>query len=140
MNLGRTLGWVVTLIVAASIGMGLYIVGSPMNARLAAADRERVNDLSNLEDAIQRFRVEKHRLPKSLDELEELGYASSGLTTDPMTKLPYAYSQAKGDQFELCAEFDTDTTDKVRSDPYMSQAPYQRHEAGRGCFVRPGKD
>lgn len=140
MNLGRTLGWAVTSIVAASIGVGLYIVGSPMNARLAAADRERVDDLSNLEGVIQRFRVEKHRLPTSLAELEEMGYADSGMTSDPMTKLPYEYSEVEGDQFELCAEFDTDTTEKVKNDPYMWQAPYQRHDAGRGCFVRPGKD
>lgn len=140
MNLGRILGWLSTLVVAGSIGVGLYIVGSPMTARLHAVDRQRVEDLSRLEDMIQRFRVEKHRLPKSLDELEEMGYASGESTTDPMSKVPYEYREVEGDQFELCAEFETDTTDKIKNDPYMWQAPYQRHEAGRGCFVRPGKN
>lgn len=139
MNLGRIFGWFATLLVAGTIGVGLYLVGSPMEARLSALDRKRVENLVQLEDSIQQFRVEKHRLPESLDELLEMGYGSTQLTLDPATKQPYEYQQVEGDQFELCAEFATDTTND-RHDPQGWLAPYRSHKVGRECYIRPGKN
>lgn len=116
------------LLVIAGIGGGLLILGSPADERVNRLDRRRVQDLQQIERAVNLHRTRQGRLPGSLDELSrDAGIRISG--NDPVTGEPYGYRPIDDTKFEVCAVFET----AERSEP-VDVAWFWSHGAGRQCF------
>lgn len=115
------------LLVVAGIGGGLLILGSPADERVNRLDRRRVQDLQQIERAVNLHWTRQGRLPVSLDELSrDAGVRIS--VNDPVTGEPYAYRPLDDAKFEVCAVFETAEQGEV------AIAGFWSHGAGRQCF------
>lgn len=120
-----------------------FIVGSPMTARSAQFDQQRVNDLQGIQYQIINYWQRKGQMPQSLTDLNDSisGYAAP---TDPQTNQSYEYTVKNSNTliFELCTTFNLSSK---ALNPMPKTAPvYQGreyiqnwdHTAGRVCFER----
>jgi hypothetical protein len=127
-----------TAIVIATIAYGFTIIGSPFNARLVNLDRQRVTDLTRIQQQIVQYWRDKHELPARLDNLTS---AISGFKApiDPQTHQAYEYKVLSKLAFELCATFDLAANDSANPatayQPLWTSWNWQ-HPAGRYCFQR----
>lgn len=111
--------------VLAVMVTGLYVSGSPERARKQQLDQNRVNELTNIHQAIDNFWQTQKRLPRTLDELH---FPASYLSlSDPKTKQLYEYHVIGDAKYQLCATFD----EKGLHD--LSR-PFGEHVAGHQCF------
>ena len=118
-------------------------MGSPITARLAAFDQQRVYDLQGIQGQIINYWQRKEQLPANVDALTDSisGYIAP---VDPQTKQPYEYQikDASGLVFELCAVFGTvgnQNEQGVKSLPVYPGTDYSQnwnHATGRVCFER----
>ncbi|MEO1069681.1 MAG: hypothetical protein AAFW95_11265 [Cyanobacteria bacterium J06638_6] len=125
----RAFAGVATVAVAAAIATGFWVLGTPNQQRLMAADRQRLQDLSLTAQRLhdQYIGVEGFQLPDALQEWE--------LGTDPLTGQPYEYARLGDRDYELCATFDTDSSTHRLNDQGSNPAAEQwQHPAGRHCF------
>ena len=137
-KLSVTIGWVISIIVLASIISGFFIIGSPMTQRDLRFDREKVQDLSSIQFQITNFWQEKDRLPEDLSELEDplVGFI---VPTDPQTDEEYGYSVISARTFELCATFNQES---LEGDPNIARFEFGlrdenwAHGVGETCFER----
>ena len=116
-----------TLLVVTVVAVGVFLTGSPMQARVQSLDTERVRSLMNLSGAIERYHDDRHALPRSLDELAaaQPGLAPADLR-DPQTGAQYEYLPTGKDTYRLCAVFG------MPSEP--EGEVFWRHARGRNCF------
>jgi len=138
----KTLAWVLSLVVLASIIWGFFIIGTPAEQRQRRFDEQRVEDLQMLQSQIINFWIQKEALPQDLSELED---SISGFVVpkDPQDDLAYEYIVIDTLSFELCATFKTSTEDLgstykgARSVyPFDSFGQNWAHTAERTCFER----
>lgn len=130
---GMALG-AATVAAAAVLAGAFATMGSPALQRELAIDRHRVSDLQRLASAIDRWYGLHGTLPQSLDELR----AQPGTdlpVADPLSAAPYVYRRLGGDLYELCARFQTDTSD-ARGGGARGDAQEWAHGIGEGCFRR----
>ncbi len=136
------------VVVIAIIG-AFFIVGSPMKARLAQFDQQRISDLQNIQWQVVNYWQRKNALPKELNDLNDSisGYA---VPNDPETNAPYEYSILLPSEsaesmiyFELCATFNLDSKTQpnvkmMPAYPVYDGANNQNwdHAAGHACFER----
>ncbi len=133
--------WVVVAVVIAAIGFGFYVAGSPQNQRAVRFDERRVQDLSSLQYQIINYWQKKNELPSTLDQLANdiLGIV---IPRDPRTGAAYEYKVLGKLEFELCATFETSSSDstiypsRVVPPTYPGSQPTWQHEAERTCFDR----
>lgn len=132
----RKISAIVTAIfVIVAIVTGFMVIGSPRTQRLVKYDQQRVNDLESINQSIIYYFEMKGSLPDTLAEV-----ASSGsymlLPTDPETHTSYEYvmigQSAKA--YELCATFNTDSTENRDNGSSMGYQNSWNHPAGRYCF------
>jgi hypothetical protein len=117
------LGGVALVVVAAAITGGLWLIGSPAEARLERLDERRVEDLRRLSTLVDAYWRSHRRLPGSIAEVRsEPGVAGR----DPVTGQPYEFRATGERQYELCAFFDR----KSVTTEWSSWS----HGAGRTCF------
>lgn len=122
-----------------AIGTGLYLSGSPMQARAKRYDQQRTNDLQQITYAIDQYWTSRLKLPANLEELfasREQYYLPS--IRDPRTTTVYEYKHlplAGTGHYELCATFETDT-DSGNSAGLSRpmEPPFWQHTVGRVCF------
>ncbi|MEK7567211.1 MAG: hypothetical protein AAB527_03715 [Patescibacteria group bacterium] len=133
--------WAVIIVVASSIVVGFFIVGSPATERMRRFDDDRLADLQNIQWQIVNFWQSKERFPKGLDELKDdvSGWVAP---TDPETGSAYEYLPGEGYSFTLCANFSLPSENVI---PPLSKEPYHAdyfddaswaHKAGLYCFER----
>jgi hypothetical protein len=125
-------GWLVTIVVVAVLVAALLIVGSPMEARREAADRERASDLNSLSWRLESYFTRNKSLPSDLKKLESQEYYVDPFH-DPVTGRPYEYRTLDAKTYEVCANFETDTTGKGRRG---MDGEFGVHAKGRVCFKR----
>ncbi len=137
--------WLVSAVMIIAVVGAFFIVGSPMQARLAQFDQQRVNDLQNIQYQVVNYWQRKGQMPNSLSDLNDSisGYVAP---KDPQTNSPYEYnvSDSVNLTFELCAVFSTDgNTNDSRTAPipksvypgdYISENWI--HAPGHVCFER----
>jgi len=127
MKAGRIFVIASTLLVVSVVMVGIYLSGSPRQARIRSLDRQRVEALTQLSEAITAYRYDHNALPPSLDEAArtEPGIGPANLV-DPESGAPYEYRTTGADTYELCARFEGPAAadDDVR----------WRHGVGRRCF------
>lgn len=116
-----------TLLVAVVVIVGVYLTGSPREARVSSLDRQRIEDLTRLSGAVESYNADHRALPPSLVDVAdaEPGIAAAQLR-DPETRQPYEYRTTGENTYELCASFG------AASDP--DDAIRWRHGVGRKCF------
>jgi hypothetical protein len=125
---GRLLGGIVALAVLAAVGAGLWMIGSPGDARRLRLDERRIGDLRSIATGIDVQWSRTGALPASLDAVAPpLPAAATG---DPATGQRYEYRVIDAASYELCATFDTES----QPNPYGYDDPFWRHGAGRHCF------
>ncbi len=140
----RIYKWVVIAVVILAVGFGFFVAGSPQNQRMVRFDETRVGDLSSLQSQIVNYWQKKNALPQSLDQLANdiLGIV---VPKDPKTGVFYEYAKLGNFKFELCATFETSSSDQNMGRPKAVPAMYPypggeiqtwQHNAERTCFQR----
>lgn len=135
------------VMVAAAVGVGLWLAGSPSGERQRRFDEQRVNELSQIASAVDNSYQRNGRLPGTLEALAELGaydfYVPS--LADPEDGTPYEYRTTGTTTYELCATFAAESQAMDArgvpkppvARPAMMEYPGYRswdHPAGRHCF------
>lgn len=107
--LGRigAIGILLTLIAA------FLVMGTPQHARTSQLDARRVNDLVQVQGALERRFDRLSRLPESLAELDDSsGEGYQRMPRDPATQGSYAYERVDSLHYQLGATFESaDTLD-----------------------------
>ncbi|HTE18651.1 MAG TPA: hypothetical protein VK689_09770 [Armatimonadota bacterium] len=129
-------GLVVALVVGV-VAVGLIIAGPPERERQRRADRERITDLQGLSTAISQYYMREKALPDTLEQVRNQPELYAPSITDPKTRQPYRYRKLGKSVYELCADFETDTTqtrDRSRRRSYEEVSPFWNHRIGSACF------
>lgn len=144
----------VVAIVAATVGVGLWVAGSPRAERARREDVQRLNDLQSITAAVDTYYQEQRALPPSLDALKaKVPYYQP--SKDPANGEPYEYETTSTKAYRLCATFSMPTpADQpagggpyppypapVARSPESARLPaestypdFWMHGAGRSCF------
>jgi hypothetical protein len=125
---GRTaLAVGVVLVAGIAVGAGLWLAGSPADARLQRLDLQRVADLQQASRAIDAFWTETGRLPARLEDLP----GAAEVLRAAESRGGYTYRVLDAGRYELCATFDRPGTGTAgRPTP-----EFWAHEAGRRCYL-----
>jgi len=138
----RRLAQAAAAVALVSVMAGFFTAGSPLKARLYRFDDRRISDLQSLQFEILNYWQQKDRLPQSLADLTDdlRGFAPP---RDPSIDESYGYRVQSGLTFELCANFDLDSTNQAFP---AERAVYPAgktgfsvnwdHAAGEHCFAR----
>ena len=105
----RLFAGLVIVLVAAAVGAGLFLSGTPGQERARQFDAVRLNNIQQIAGAVDSFYNRNNRLPADLDALvasaDQATYLVGSLN-DPQTKAPYQYDTQGDSTYELCAVFD----------------------------------
>tara|TARA_B100000959_G_scaffold45675_2_gene46376 strand:+ start:387 stop:818 length:432 start_codon:yes stop_codon:yes gene_type:complete len=115
--------------VIAAVGVGLSILGSPMEERARRVDDRRVEDLRGIVAATDLYWTRHSRLPVSLDELT----AEPGVrikTADPANSETYGYQAVDSIHYQLCANFEQVSGETSSN----SERNLWAHDSGPQCF------
>ncbi|PIZ92484.1 MAG: hypothetical protein COX82_04700 [Candidatus Magasanikbacteria bacterium CG_4_10_14_0_2_um_filter_41_10] len=127
--------WSTSVVSVALIVGTFFVVGTPGEARLQRLDSERVSALQSIQYQIENYYTTNKELPESLDQLDTIAMTDSNVT-DPVTGEQYGYKINQGDNYMLCATFDTNTKDTSRRDGSMMSSNDWQHPAGEYCFAK----
>lgn len=142
------LGAGAVLIVAAIIA-GFMVMGSPQKQRKLTFDSQKTSDLQNIQWQVVQYWQRKETLPNALQDLKD-PISNYVVPTDPQTRAEYEYRKTGDFSFELCADFNYETDERLVGrcgrggcDMSMPSIAYPgaendnwQHEAGRQCFAR----
>lgn len=130
LSFDKSFAVVSTLAVIAGIVSGFWVLGTPGRQRSIASDQRRLSDLQDVAQTLywqSQDRGEAFTLPETL--------SPGDLGSDPITQQPYEYNRLTDKTYELCAEFETDTsTYTLRNQPSEANADRWNHSEGRHCF------
>ena len=116
-----------TALVVVVVAVGVFLTGSPMQARIRSLDRERVQALMRLSGVVERYHDDHDALPRSL---EALAAGQPGLSPedlrDPVTNARYEDRPTGADTYQLCAAFGGPSA--------VDEEVFWRHAKGRDCF------
>ena len=129
---------IVTAVVLAAVGLGIYIGDSPSESRAVRLDQQRVRDLQGIDRAVKDYWEENEELPQTLDALKDAP-ARVRTVSDPVTGERYEYRALEGSNYELCAVFETDSSKgRFGSEPAFAGGRWA-HGEGRVCFGEDAK-
>jgi hypothetical protein len=135
----RGLAIAAIVVVVATLGYSIYLVGTPGQQRDVRLDEQRVNNLQNISQNIDTYLELNSEMPAGLEDLIGPRFYVQSIE-DPETGVPYEYRIIEGNDYELCAVFATDNSERI-SRPSESGAVtryyYDRawdHGIGRTCF------
>jgi len=116
-------------VVLTAVIVGLYLAGSPAEARLLRLDDRRVADLRSISWSLAEYRRAHGRLPATLDSLP-MAIGGASRLRDPVSERPYAYAVTGDSSYVLCAEFARPSASEVEGRYDVAW----RHRPGRACF------
>lgn len=119
----------IIVLVIAVIGYGLYLAGSPGEARLRRLDERRLEDLRALRSRIDVHWTREHRVPTALADLKGAPADTMHLR-DPVTREPYRYRAVTDSTFELCATFDRASEERS----WGPRDSWSSHGPGEHCY------
>jgi hypothetical protein len=146
--------YVLVMGAVAVAGVTLFMVFPAKEVREAVHDDNVASDLTTIELAIGEYYKKEDNLPADLNDLtitseknnnkpyldkDNLNYGIKGyeytITSSGSGGRRYYYSSP---QYQVCAEFKTNTIDDDDRSPYYSYGSYgyRYHESGRYCFDR----
>lgn len=126
---------IVSVIVA--VLYGLFLIGTPAQQRQIKFDQQRVSDLQSISSAINAYWNNNNILPSGLGVLlGKQDYFVSSLK-DPKTQEMYEYNILGERQYELCANFETESSQNQDFN-VTKPASEERwnYNQGRNCFQR----
>lgn len=145
----RAFPWAIIIVVLAAVVFGFFVAGSPTSRRTERFDERRVQDLSGIQGNVISYWQNKSVLPGSLNELPNdlLGVV---VPVDPKTGQPYEYRVLGPLSFQMCAVFETSSTEDVNGRKAVPALPMYEtypvypggevqtwdHGVGRTCFDR----
>lgn len=126
------LGGVVAVVLVV-VGVALYVLGPPEQERRQRLDAQRIADLQEIAQAVDRYRAAEGALPPDLEALAGWrGFEPPH--ADPETQTPYRYRVVEGDAYELCATFATEEPPGENRRSTYRHGTYWQHPAGDHCF------
>ena len=128
----RGLVIVAIVVVVATLGYSIYLVGTPGQQRAERLDERRVDDLRNISENIDIYFHLNEEMPQHLRDLSGPRFHVRSIE-DPDTGLMYEYRVVEGAQYELCAGFTTESGDRRDERRSFSERAWE-HNAGRYCF------
>ena len=120
------------LVVVATLGYPIYLVGTPGDQRDVRLDEQRVDDLRNISSNIDRYLELNEEMPASLQDMKGPRFSVRSVT-DPETDVPYDYRVIEGNSYELCAIFSTDSAERKDERRRFSERAWD-HGTGLTCF------
>lgn len=120
--------YAVIVLTLGSVVGGFMVIDSPQKARDINFDRQRVNNLSQINDFLQMEAENNKILP------ENISAAKYSRLVDPETNKPFEYRRISTTTYEICAVFALSTKD-LNQDFYGTDDWYY-HDAGRQCFTK----
>lgn len=137
----RTLWRVLAVVlVVGSIVAGFSVLGTPQSQRMLRYDAQKLSDLQSIQSQVLNYWQQKGVVPASLEELKDpLSYFD--IPIDPESKANYEYKKTGALSFELCAEFNKESTKDSMSrmmyiEPVGKTPENWQHGAGQHCFSR----
>jgi hypothetical protein len=131
----RNTAIVVSILVLVALVFGFVVAGSPVMARKIKFDNQRTSDLSSIQGAITEYYRNNNSLPVDLVTLSKSVVYYGFDMKDPKTLEDYEYRIITNNSYELCANFETDDSDKAEVKNRYVDTWY--HGIGRQCFERP---
>ena len=129
--------YIVIGVVGAAVVAGFFIIGSPANERLRKYDERRISDLQNISYAVNLYWQNSNNLPENLELLLNNNFYYINSLNDPASKELYEYRILEERKYELCANFETDSSlSQDRSIPKPVSQEKWDYVAGRNCFQR----
>lgn len=131
------------IVVLVSVISGFFIMGTPGEVRLLRYDGQKVSDLQSIQWQITNYWQQKEELPVNLEDLKD-PISGAVIPVDPQTGADYTYRVTSAPYtFELCAEFNTESTDLPQVNGRPISTPYGgpesedwQHGVGETCFER----
>ena len=126
-----------TFAVILALGGGFWILGSPETQRAMRLDGTRINSLNSMTFRVNSAARQLRRLPNTIDEIGKSGdfLGKADNFTDPVTQKQFEYTVKDATTYEVCANFDTDSTNG-NIDDYNGWRKQFAHGVGRTCFER----
>ena len=132
-GLGRMLAIAACVVAALAVMAAVLVDGTPSQRRAVRMDERRVQDLVRLERAIDAYHEREGRYPANLAVLAAKPGSRLDLA-DPESGKAYAFRPSQGRNYQLCAEFNTDTGDaRVRRGSAQGSEKWE-HGRGWQCF------
>lgn len=123
------------------VAVGFLIIGTPVSMQLRKKDEERIAHFSAIRYAIEDYYRVTGRLPETLASMnQETGMKTynpyhSLVLQDPYTQKPYEYVVTSTQTYDLCTEFETDTTLRRGSETPAYYPSYSNeHKKGYFCI------
>ncbi len=123
------------------VSVGIYLAGSPKDARAKRFDNIRVQDLDAISNAVTNYYNRSKTMPETITQLDEYNqkYFNQTLNLkDPQSSAPYEYRvlSTTTREFELCAQFNT--KNELNEHMYNSYGDRSvwNHNAGHDCFTQ----
>ena len=129
----RALVIAAVVVVVATVGYSIYVIGTPGQQRDLRLDQQRIGDLRNISNNIDTYLELNEEMPTSLFEMMGPKYHIRSIE-DPETGAPYAYRIIDGTDYELCAVFATDSPERQAERRPFSESIWD-HGPGRTCFA-----
>ncbi len=130
-----------TLVLAVAIFVSAwFFVESPKMARARRVDEALVQNMYNLENAVNNYYERNKKLPNDIEELKSYHYAYQNLGNmfDPETKEPIVYQKDGDKEFKMCATFRTSSIvdDGAKNNYYsgLDSNGNKAHLAGYQCL------
>ncbi len=127
----RTFAIIVAAVVLVTIGLGLYLAGSPAEARLRRLDDRRVDALRTASYSVDDYWKQHSTLPVSIDSIPFLQANDRSAFRDPETGRAYRYLPSTDSSYQLCADFARQSEGTPDATPYSTN---WYHPAGSHCF------
>lgn len=121
---------------------GVWLAGSPVDARAKRFDEVRVQDLNAISNAVNNFYDRTEKMPETMAALDEYNQKAFNQTLnlrDPESGVLYEYRVVNDTarEFELCAQFNAEKrTDQRIYNPSGLNNSIWDHAAGRDCFTQ----
>lgn len=116
-----------SILVGAAIVVGLATIPAPWVQRRKNLDEARVRDLTMLSNMIAAYYRTHGHLPQSVEELP-----GAPRLMDVETKTPYEYVVNNLRDYQLCANFESDSARTTQTFPPENAG--WKHEQGHYCF------
>ena len=127
---GLVIGAIVVVI--ATLGYSVYLVGTPGQQRDVRLDERRVDNLRNISGNIDTYLELYGEMPRGLEDLTGPRFYVDSIE-DPETGRRYEYRLIEGDAYELCANFSTDRSERRGERRSFSDTAWD-HGIGLTCF------
>lgn len=122
-----------TLFVLFVTGLGFFITGSPFEAKRQKEDEEKVQKMNGIYYAISNYAYTNKSLPQTLEMLKTSSANSYVDMVNPDTNETFEYRIVSNNNFQLCAEFKSDTTAEARPG-YLTANSANYHGSGYQCI------